>query len=137
MAASGPFPAPQRAVLTHTLVFVPPRLGNYDIMSRGFRHEALFYLDVQGFLDGTLPFVEAGLDRGEPVMVAVDERKTERLRDALGARADEVEFVDMAPARSQPGPDHPRLAGSSSPSKRLAACRSRGIGEPAWPGRSA
>ncbi len=103
-------------------------------MSQGFRHEAFFYPDVQGFLDGTLPFVEAGLDRGEPVMVAVDEPKTERLRAALGTRADGVEFVDMGLVGRNPAriiPVWRRFLTEHS-----GEGPARGVGEPVWPGRS-
>jgi anti-sigma regulatory factor (Ser/Thr protein kinase) len=103
-------------------------------MSQGFRHEALFYLDLQEFLDGTLQFVEAGLDRGEPVMVAVDERKAERLRDALGTRADAVEFVDMAPLGRNPARIIPLWRRFVT--QNASGGPARGVGEPVWPGRS-
>src|SRR5215207_5051773 len=60
-----------------------------------FVHEALLYEGVQGFVDGALPFVREGLDAGEPMLVAVGPEKIARLRAALGAGADAVQFVDM------------------------------------------
>src|SRR4051812_6443746 len=103
-------------------------------MSRGFRHEALFYLDLQGFLDGTVPFVEAGLDQGEPVMVAVDERKTERLREALGTRADGVEFVNMGLIGRNPARIIPVWRRFLT--EHAGDGPARGVGEPVWPERS-
>jgi hypothetical protein len=36
-----------------------------------FAHEALFYRDEDDFLDGTASFVADGVNKGEPVLVAV------------------------------------------------------------------
>jgi anti-sigma regulatory factor (Ser/Thr protein kinase) len=98
-----------------------------------FVHEALLYEGVQGFVDGALPFVREGLDAGEPMLVAVGPEKIARLRAALGADADAVQFVDMTVMGRNPGriisawwdfvdehPDGPI----------------RGIGEPVWAERS-
>ncbi len=105
-------------------------------MEDSFRHEALFYNGEDGFLRGTLPFAREGLAAGEPLLVAVGEQRARLLRDALGADAERVRFVDMQevgrnPARVMPAwrdflaehAGHPRGV--------------RGIGEPVWPGRSA
>ena len=101
---------------------------------QSYRHEAFFWTDAADFSDRMAPFVAEGLAAGEPVMVAVRSDRARWLRRALGPRAREVEFVDMAhlgrnPARIIPawiqflsqrsGPDRP----------------ARGIGEPVWPGR--
>ena len=96
-----------------------------------FSHEALLYEGPDGLLAGTLPFIREGLERDEPVLVAVGADKIERLRGALGA--ERVEFADMAvlghnPARIIPA-WHDFLAAT--------AARVRGIGEPIWAGRSA
>jgi anti-sigma regulatory factor (Ser/Thr protein kinase) len=101
-----------------------------------YRHEAYLYRGAEEFLAGTVPFVREGIASGQPVMVAVVEPRAGLLREALGADAAEVEFVDMAvlgrnPARIIPGwrrflDEH---------------CRDeqpvRGIGEPIWSGRRA
>jgi anti-sigma regulatory factor (Ser/Thr protein kinase) len=106
------------------------------LVEDSFRHEALFYNGAEGFLRGTLPFVREGLQTGEPTLVSVGEERTALLRDALGADAERVHFVDMRrvgrnPARVIPAwrefllehAEHPRGV--------------RAIGEAVWPGRSA
>lgn len=100
-----------------------------------FCHETLMYAGDDGFLEGCLPFVEAGIRGGEPVLVAVAPERTGQLREALGEDAAEVGFLDMHalganPARIIPAwreflTEHPPVEGSV-----------RGIGEPIWPGRS-
>ena len=99
-----------------------------------YRHEAFFYRGDDDFVASTVPFVREGVDRGQPVMVAVADPRLSRLRSALGACADEVTFVDMTelghnPARIIPGwrtfiDDN---AGAGRPL--------RGVGEPIWAGR--
>jgi anti-sigma regulatory factor (Ser/Thr protein kinase) len=99
-----------------------------------FHHEALFYDGDDDFVAQCMAVVEEGLDRGEPVLVMVGRRKLELLRDALGARADDVRFADMEvvgrnPARIIPAwsrfvADHGSYGGGM-----------RGIGEPIWADR--
>lgn len=101
-----------------------------------FRHEVLFYDSAERFLAGTVPFVVAGLEAGEPLLVAVAAAKIELLRGELGADAERVRFADMEmlgrnPARIIPAwrefvEEHVSDSGQA-----------RGIGEPIWPGRSA
>lgn len=99
-----------------------------------FEHEALFYEGVDGFLDGTLPFLREGLEAGEPMLVAVSAEKIARLRAALGSQADAVEFADMSVLGRNPG----RIISAwwdfveAHPDQPI-----RGIGEPVWAGRGA
>jgi anti-sigma regulatory factor (Ser/Thr protein kinase) len=103
----------------------------------GFLHEAFFYSGDEEFAAGTLPFIREGLDASEPVLVALDRPKIDRLREELGPDAERVGFVDMRalgvnPARILPAwlqfvATHD-LNGSSPQGL-------RGIGEPVWPGR--
>jgi len=100
----------------------------------GFRHEAFFYDSPEGFVGTTAAFVEAGLDAGEPVMVALLPEKLEVLRRRLGRGATQVRMVDMArlgrnPARIIPAwrrfvDDHPDSVAL------------RGVGEPVWAART-
>jgi anti-sigma regulatory factor (Ser/Thr protein kinase) len=100
-----------------------------------FRHEALFYSGEEEFLAGTVPFVRDGLWAGEPVLVAVGERKTTALKDALGDDSDAVQFVDMEALGRNPARIIP--AWREFVAARPAGARPvRGIGEPIWPGRS-
>lgn len=71
-----------------------PETGTDRVVSR-FHHEALFYTGVDGFLEGTLPFVKGAIVAGEPVLVAVGDEKTALLRQALGQDARRVNFTDM------------------------------------------
>jgi anti-sigma regulatory factor (Ser/Thr protein kinase) len=102
--------------------------------SEAFRHEALLYSGADGFIEGTLPFVRDGAHAGDATLVVVDAAKIERLRDALGADADAVEFADMSEVGSNPARIIPawRAFVDSHPARRL-----RGIGEPIWAQRSA
>ena len=105
------------------------------LVEDSFRHEALFYDGKDGFLRGVLPFVREGLAIGEPTLVSVGRARSALLRDALGADAEYVRFVDMDgvgrnPARVIPAwrafllqhAHHPRGV--------------RAVGEAVWPGRS-
>ncbi len=104
--------------------------------TNGFRHEALFYAGEESFLVGTVPFVRDAVVGGEPIMVAVADHRARAIAGELNGGAGHVRFVDMPalgvnPARIIPAwqafvNEH---AGGGKPL--------RGIGEPAWPGRSA
>lgn len=99
-----------------------------------FHHEAFLYASAAAFLEGTVPFIEAGIEAGEPVLVVVGRDKIRWLRDALGAVAGRVAFADMAavgrnPARIIPAwRDFLTTHGAGRPA--------RGIGEPVYPGRT-
>jgi anti-sigma regulatory factor (Ser/Thr protein kinase) len=100
----------------------------------GFRHEALIYGDSDDFLAGTIPFLRAALEAGEPALVAVSRRNTQLLKGELGDDAGEIGFAPMAelgrnPARIIPFWRDFVDAHNGSPV--------RGIGEPIWPGRNA
>ena len=100
-----------------------------------FRHEALFYSGEEEFLAGTVPFVRDGLWAGEPVLVAVGERKTTALKRALGGDTDAVQFVKMEALGRNPAriiPAWREFVGG----RRASVRPLRGIGEPVWPGRS-
>lgn len=100
-----------------------------------FRHEALLYDGRDGFAAGTLQFLREGLDAGEPTMVAVGAERMTILRDALGADADRVRFVDMAELGRNPGRIIP--AWRDFLATHAGEGPVRGIGEPVWAGRSA
>lgn len=93
-----------------------------------FHHGALFYGNLDEFVEGTSSFVKAGLSAGEPVMVALLAEKISLLSSRLGGDARCVTFVDMAevgrnPARIIPAwrrfvdqhPDSPSLWGIGEP----------------------
>ena len=99
-----------------------------------FHHEALLYDSDQSFLDGTVPFVRAGLEAGEPVLAVLGAERRGALRDALGVDAGAVGFAAMEEVGTNPARIIPewRAFVDASGGRRV-----RGIGEPVWPGRSA
>lgn len=100
-------------------------------MSR-FVHEALLYQSDDEFLQGAAPFVRLGREAGEPVLVATDSAKIEKLRSALGPGSADVAFADMAELGKNPG----RIISAWKDFVGSAAGPCRGIGEPLWAGRS-
>ena len=102
--------------------------------STTFRHEALLYAGDDEFVERAAAFIRDGVAEGEPTLVVVDARKIARLREALGADADAVQFADMHELGKNPARIIPawhdfvdRHAGSGA--------RLRGIGEPIFPER--
>lgn len=99
------------------------------------KHDALFYADADDYLAGVLGFVRGGLERDEPVLVAVPGPNLELLRDGL--TTDEgplVRLRDMSVAGRNPG----RIIGTvlsafvaEHPGRRV-----RIVGEPIWAGRT-
>jgi anti-sigma regulatory factor (Ser/Thr protein kinase) len=108
--------------------FPPPR-------SKAFRHDAVFYEGKRGFLHAVLPFVEAAVDRDEPVLVAVLPDREQALRAGLGVASARVEFVDMRLAGRNPARIIPVwrefLARHGCSGKPL-----NGVGEPVWAERT-
>jgi anti-sigma regulatory factor (Ser/Thr protein kinase) len=98
-----------------------------------YRHEAMLWRDEPEFLNGCVPFVRDGLDRGEPVMVATTAERTALLAAALGQVAADVRFVDMAALGANPACIIPAWADFVRDAGGRPA---RGIGEPIWAGRS-
>ena len=96
-------------------------------------HEALLYAGQADFLAGTVPFVRAGVDGDETVLVVLGPRHTAWLQDALGPDSDAVTFADMLAVGDNPAriiPAWQRFVDDH------AGRPVRGIGEPVWPGRS-
>ena len=102
---------------------------------QSYRHEALLWHTAEDFTDTLVPFVDEGLDAGEPVMVAVTPQHTSWLQEALGdAAAHEVQFVDMMSLGRNPAriiPAWREFVDAESAGHGPV----RGIGEPIWPGR--
>ncbi len=97
----------------------------------GFEHEAVFYEGAAERADVLARFVGEGLERGEPVLAVISGAAAADLRDALGADAESVEFVDMEDLGANPARIIPAwwrfLDAHGGPA--------RGIGEPVWAGR--
>ncbi len=100
-----------------------------------FRHEALLYSGAEQFVERTAAFVRDGLAADESVMVAVIEPRATLLRDALGADARDVHFIEMAVIGRNPARIIP--AWQEWVDRHEGTGRGfRGIGEPIWQGRS-
>jgi len=100
-----------------------------------FRHEALFYGGLDGFVEGTRAFVMEGLEADEPTLVVAGAHKLAALRAELGTRADLVQFADMGDVGLNPAriiPAWVDFLAHSAPNGR----RVRGICEPIWAERS-
>lgn len=107
-----------------------------DRAQQSYRHEAFLWHGAADFTTGLVPFLEDGLEAGEPMMVAVGPEHTIWLKDALGQRADRVEFVDMHELGRNPAriiPAWQQFLDANTDGVRPV----RGIGEPIWPGRRA
>jgi anti-sigma regulatory factor (Ser/Thr protein kinase) len=96
-----------------------------------FEHEALIYRNEADYLASTVPFIEAGLAAGEPVMVAVPAIRVAALRRALPHAGDAVTFADMESLGANPGRIIPAWVAFVAEHPGPA----RGIGEPIWPSR--
>jgi anti-sigma regulatory factor (Ser/Thr protein kinase) len=94
----------------------------------------LLYGDEAEFLAGTVPFLEAGIRSGEPMLVAVPPPKIAALTGALGPDAEAVTFVDMTRLGENPAriiPTWCEFVAARAPGVAL-----RGIAEPVWAGRT-
>ncbi len=94
-------------------------------------HQALLYGSEEEFLASTVPFIRDGLERGDPIRVAVTDRKRDWLRAALGSDARYVTFSDGSqwfrhPVRTLAA-THRTVRAESSGGPRL-----RMVEEPLW-----
>jgi anti-sigma regulatory factor (Ser/Thr protein kinase) len=102
----------------------------------GFHHEALFYHDRDQLLAGTVPFLRAGLETGDAMLVAMPRPSLELVRAELNGDGNSIRFVDMEQLGRNPG----RIISAwkdflvAARDKRRGA---RGIDEPIWPTRTA
>jgi anti-sigma regulatory factor (Ser/Thr protein kinase) len=58
-------------------------------------HELLLYEDDERLVDAVTPFLTNGVDAGEEVVTVLDARKLDVVRDALGAPADQVTWLEV------------------------------------------
>jgi anti-sigma regulatory factor (Ser/Thr protein kinase) len=99
----------------------------------GFQHEALLYDGPDEYLGGTTPFLRAGIDAGQEILVAVGPRQTEWLQGELGSDRDQVRFVEMREVGRNPATIIPLWREFV---EAAAGAPVRGIGEPVWAARS-
>ena len=110
-------------------------LATPAVCSTTLQHEAMFYSDTETFLAGIVPFLQEGLDLGEPALVALLPEKIALVREALGADADRVTFADMLTLGQNPACIIPAWRAFTAENEGRSP-RLRGIGEPIWAGRS-
>lgn len=103
---------------------------------RGFQHWAFFYPGEAEYLAVISGFIQEGLARGEPVLVAVPGSNAHALREELGRESRRVTFADMTETGRNPGRIIPELRAFADGTLRPGG-RVRCIGEAAWPARSA
>jgi anti-sigma regulatory factor (Ser/Thr protein kinase) len=98
-----------------------------------FRHAAVFYRGLDDMVDRVAPFIAEGVARREPVMVAELPDRVDALTSVLGQDASAVTFLPMAEVGRNPARIIPawREFVDAHPGQRV-----RGVGEPAWAGRS-
>jgi transcriptional regulator with XRE-family HTH domain len=106
------------------------------LSSHLFEHRLLVYGSDEEYVEGTVPFIAEGLDQGHPVLVVAQPAEIALVRDALGDRADDIEFAEAAEwYRSLAG----ALNGYRAFVKEkleAGAAWIRVVGDPVWAGRS-
>jgi len=128
---------PKRLNLGSTITEIPLSGGKIPTGTRmepGFRHEALVHRDAGELLAGVVPFLEEGLEAGEPTLVAVSRANTGLLRAELGAVAADVRFADMEAIGRNPARIIPFWLDFVAEHDGQPV---RVVSEPVWPGRSA
>jgi anti-sigma regulatory factor (Ser/Thr protein kinase) len=104
------------------------------VLSPQLGHAAVLYRGADEYLDAVLGFVAGGLQRADPVFVAVPGPKVGLLREHLGGQAARVTFADMTEMGANPAWIIPRVAAFADAHRGRAI---RYVGEPAWETRTA
>jgi anti-sigma regulatory factor (Ser/Thr protein kinase) len=114
-------------------VLIDSALGHHDPAPAGFRHDAFVYTDEEDFVRQASAYAHDGLAAGETVVAVLPEDRNSLLRKALGGIADQVIFLDMSQLGRNPARIIPlwQTLLDQAPDIPL-----RGLGEPAYPGRS-
>jgi anti-sigma regulatory factor (Ser/Thr protein kinase) len=100
----------------------------------GLTHAAAFYGTAETYAGQILEFVGAGIDAGEPVLVAVPGPKGDLLRERLDGRQSAVTFADMREMGRNPAWIIPRVQGFLDAHR---GAQVRYVGEPIWQSRTA
>jgi anti-sigma regulatory factor (Ser/Thr protein kinase) len=100
---------------------------------QGFQHEALIYDGAAEYLAGTVPFLQAGLERGQRILVAVGPEQKDLLQRELGRDGERIRFVDMREVGRNPASIIPLWRDFVDENEGASV---RGIGEPVWAARS-
>jgi anti-sigma regulatory factor (Ser/Thr protein kinase) len=105
-----------------------------DGVPTGFSHGAFVYTSDKEFVRLATPFVRDGLATGEAIVAALPPARIALLREALGPEGEQVGFIDMTVAGRNPARLIPlwRDVLERNPGRTV-----RGLGEPAYAGRTA
>jgi anti-sigma regulatory factor (Ser/Thr protein kinase) len=98
-----------------------------------FDHSALIYHSEHEYVDWLVRFISEGLDRAQPVLVAVPGDRLASLRRALGDAATDVSMADIMGFGRNPGRI---LAAELAFVERHPGRHVRIVAEPVWEGRS-
>jgi anti-sigma regulatory factor (Ser/Thr protein kinase) len=96
-------------------------------------HAALFYGSQPEYTGRIAAFVRAGLDRGEPALIALPGGRGRMIAASVDSAPGEVALTDMTELGRNPARIIPevRAFADKHPGQRV-----RFVGEPVWPGRS-
>lgn len=100
-----------------------------------FSHEAFLYGSPAEHEARCAAFLEEGLDRGEPALVALPTPRLAPLQERFARAGHRVTFLAMEDVGRNPAWLIPAWQDFAAPLLRTGRT-GRGIGEPAWPGRS-
>jgi anti-sigma regulatory factor (Ser/Thr protein kinase) len=102
------------------------------VEAHGLVHDAFVYSSDDEFRTGALPFLEEGIELGEPILAAPTEENARLLRRQLGHHADSVDWAENAEAH---GAVERLGIFLDYIERRVAegASRVRLLGEPCWP----
>jgi anti-sigma regulatory factor (Ser/Thr protein kinase) len=104
--------------------------GESSAPQQRFVHSALIYRTDDEFLDVALPFIELGIELGEPTLVAVQKANVENLRSALGGEPDGLTLLSVEEWYETSARTREKFARWAA--ERIGAGRVRMIGEPPW-----
>jgi transcriptional regulator with XRE-family HTH domain len=99
-------------------------------------HSALIYRSDEDYLASAVPFLREGMARAECVLAVTANRQIGLLRDALGADAVGVEFVDSSEWYRSPSATLRGYRGYVKQRFEQGAHWIRVLGEPVWAGRT-
>ena len=117
--------------LTHSGVVRRRRRG-VQVSTQSFRHEVAFYEGFRGLASAVLPFVQEGIDRGEPTLVVMPPDRLDLLRATLGAQGHAVTWMDMFEVGRNPARIIPAWREFLTEHDGEVV---RGVGEPIWADR--
>ena len=99
----------------------------------GFQHQALIYEGADEYLHGTVPFLHAALEAGQPALVAARKEQAELIKGELGREADTLRFVAIEEVGRNPAAVIPLWRDFVDQNPGRSVC---GVSELVWAERS-